>query len=286
MQKKIVTFSLFIFIAGASHAWASGHGPVFGFATPTNSKGEWAFDFGASLRRTAGNELTIRSMASYGFTPHLQFSLSVPGMPLTTHLSPSRNMAGDLEGTLAWRFHRNAFKAGTRFESTVFTGLVVPGLQKTPGVLGQLRRAPGAHVGIASGLASRSQYAWLGGGYTHFATSSGDRRPPVFNYSLVYGYRPPYLRKDYPYWDWRLFVEMTGEKWGAVRQFGSTLPGSAGHQVFLGPSTLGIYKNYAISGGVQFPVYRGTSSVFPREKYRVAINFSYFLFRFKGDHHP
>src|SRR5690348_9172031 len=26
--------------------WGSGHGPVFGYATPTNSQGEWSFDFG------------------------------------------------------------------------------------------------------------------------------------------------------------------------------------------------------------------------------------------------
>lgn len=51
--------------------------------------------------------------------------------------------------------------------------------------------------------------------------------------------------------------------------------------MFLGPSTLGIYKSFAISGGLQFHVYRATSSVFPREKVRVAVNVSYFLSRFK-----
>lgn len=79
---------------------------------------------------------------------------------------------------------------------------------------------------------------------------------------------------------------MTGEKWGSIRHLGVPLSNTGGHQVFLGPSTLGIYKSFAISGGAQFPVYRDTSSVFPREKVRVAVNVSYFLFRFKGDHHP
>ena len=32
---------------------ASGHGPLFGLATPTNSQGEWSFDEGISVERPA-----------------------------------------------------------------------------------------------------------------------------------------------------------------------------------------------------------------------------------------
>jgi hypothetical protein len=47
--------------------------------------------------------------------------------------------------------------------------------------------------------------------------------------------------------------------------------------VFVGPTTLGVYKNYAVSAGVQFPVYRDVSPMYPRERVRFAVNFSYFF---------
>ncbi len=99
----------------------------------------------------------------------------------------------------------------------------------------------------------------------------------MLTYSFVWGYRPPALRKDYPHWDWRGFLEMTGEKSGRVRRGGDFMPDTAGHQLFIGPSALGIYKNYAFEGGIQFPVYRDGGERFEREKLRFAINFSYFF---------
>ena len=53
-------------------AVASGHGPVFGLATPTNSQGEWSFDEGIFGRSTSlGSQASIRELLGYGFTPHL-----------------------------------------------------------------------------------------------------------------------------------------------------------------------------------------------------------------------
>jgi hypothetical protein len=60
-------------------AFASGHGPVFGYATPTNSQGEWSIDLGATGRNSvAGSDASVRTMVSYGFTPHLMWSVSAP----------------------------------------------------------------------------------------------------------------------------------------------------------------------------------------------------------------
>jgi len=55
------------------------------------------------------------------------------------------------------------------------------------------------------------------------------------------------------------------------------LPGSDSHQVFFGPTTLGVFKNYAVSAGVQMPVYQNVGPIYPRERVRFAINFSYFF---------
>jgi hypothetical protein len=144
-------------------------------------------------------------------------------------------------------------------------------------MLGDLRRAPGVYTAIATGVASRSHYVWGGIGNLHFAQRDGDRRPNLFTYSAVWGYRPQAWRKEYPDWDWRFLVEMTGEVSNKVRRAGLAMPGTGGHQIFLGPTMLGIYKNYAIEGGVQFPVFRDVGANFQRERFRFAVNFSYFF---------
>src|SRR5204863_197131 len=82
-------------------------------------------------------------------------------------------------------------------ESTASLGVVIPGPQQDSGVLGTLHRAPGVAGTLATGLASRSQYAWVGVGYTRFAVASNDRRPDTLSWSAVYGYRPPRLRRGY-----------------------------------------------------------------------------------------
>jgi hypothetical protein len=40
---------------------------------------------------------------------------------------------------------------------------------------------------------------------------------------------------------------------------------------------LGIYKNYALEGGMQFPVFRDVGANFQRERFRFAVNLSYFF---------
>ena len=59
---------------------------------------------------------------------------------------------------------------------------------------------------------------------------------------------------------------------------GLAMPGTEAHA-----NKLGIYKTFAISGGVQFPIYRNVGSVLSRERFRIAINFTYFLFK-HGQH--
>jgi hypothetical protein len=126
-------------------------------------------------------------------------------------------------------------------------------------------------------MASRRHYLWGGVGNTHFAANNGDHRPNLFTYSLVYAYRPPSGRKDYPHTDWRVFAEMTGEKFSSILKGGLTMPGTSGHQIFLGPTALVIMKNIGIEGGMQFPVFRDVGASFQRERFRYAVNLSYFF---------
>ena len=260
-------------------AFASGHGPVFGYATPVNSKGEWSFDMGLFGRSaSSGSQLTARSMVSYGFTPHLQLSIVAPALIQSSALPMSAMSGGEFQGNVAWRFHRQPNAIGRRFESTASVGLVAPGPQDSFGMFKGIRSAPGVTAWAATGVASRSSYLWVGAGIMRFAERDGDRRPDVVSTSLVFGYRPRSWRSDAHTWDWRVFGEMTGEHVGKTQRGGLLLPSSDVNQVFVGPTVLGIYKFFAVSGGVQFPVYRDVGAVFPRERVRFAVNVSYFLF--------
>lgn len=262
-------------------AIASSHGPVFGLATPTNSQGEWSFDQGIFDRTTSlGSQASIRELVGYGFTPHLTLSLTLPVVVGDIRLPPTRIQPGDdFDSTLAWRFQHNATRVGTRIESTAFAGLVVPGPQSGFRGVANTTNAPGVMVGAVTGRASLSQYLWLGSTFTRFSEHDGSKRPDVLDYSLVYGYRPPKWRRPPDKWDWRLFGELVGERSNRLRQATAAVANTQAHQVFVGPSALGIYRNYTISFGAQFPVYQNVGSEYPKERVRVAINFSYLLFQ-------
>jgi hypothetical protein len=153
----------------------------------------------------------------------------------------------------------------------------VPGPQDAGGPRSGLRRAEGFYSGVVTGMASRSQYIWGGASYQRYAESGGDRRPDLLFYSLVYGYRPQSWRTDYPRWDWRLFGELTGERGGSLQAGGIELARSQTHQVFLGPSLLGVYKQYGVSVGIQAPLYRAVSPIYGKERFRFTVNLAYFF---------
>lgn len=277
MKHTLALLSLLTLSVGAS---ASSHGPVFGLATPTNSKGEWSFDSGLFARSAAsGTNASLRELIAYGFTPHITVSFTAPLEFRGTTLPPTRIQPGDdFDASVAWRFQHNTTKIGTRIESTAFASVVAPGAQSGFKGVAHTTNAPGAMIGGVTGLASRSHYLWLGSTFTKFYEHGGDRRPDVLDYSLVYGYRPPKWRKEADKWDWRLFAELTGERSNRFLESNAIVPGTQAHQVFLGPSALGIYHNYTVSFGAQFPVYQDVGRLFPRERVRFAINFSYLLF--------
>jgi hypothetical protein len=226
-----------------------------------------------------GSQASLRGLVGYGFTPHLSLFVTAPAVIGDLQLSPTRIQPGaDFDATMKWRFQHRATKVGARIESTLYAGVASPGPQSGFHNLA-VNNAPGIMFGAVTGMASRSHYLWLGATFTKFYEHSGSKRPDVLDYSLVYGYRPPKWRRSADKWDWRIFAELVGEHSDRFLEAGSPVLQTQAHQVFLGPSLLGIYRNYTVSFGAQAPIYQSVGSVYPRERVRFAINFSYLLFQ-------
>lgn len=254
-----------------------GHGPSFGLATPTLPQGGW--NYNSTLMSVATGERGVMTRQSlwYGLTEHLQLNASVP-VALQSPSSLPTTRGGTMMGGLSslelstyWRFHRQYLGVGKRFEST----LLLSGLYPTRDYGAGRRSGPGAHVAAVTGYASRSIYAWAGGGYQHYASRDGDRAGDLQYGSLVFGWRPAYFRRASTS-DWRLFVEALGERLGPELRDGSTLTGTDGEKLFAGPTTLGLYGAWGLSAGVLVPLYQSVPET-QKEDLRLMFNFTYWF---------
>ena len=229
-------------------AAASGHGPVFGWATPTLGQGGWAIDQAWMCRAAedGDSDQLLRTMFSFGVTEDVQVSASLPVLVTSSgHMPTGRMMAmmsghRELEGLVAWRFHRQSVGPGARFESTAYAGVTVPLQNQHAGMF----TSPSASLALATGYASRAHYVWVGGGYQRYGANSSDQLGSVTSFSAVYGYRPAVLRLDYPKPDLRFFVEAVAERTGPARHTGTAAedPGShhsSGNDVPLQPAHAG-----------------------------------------------
>jgi hypothetical protein len=259
---------------------ASGHGPLFGAATPVLGKGGWSFD--AALMGRGTDEAiaqTLRSMIGFGVTEDVQISASLP-IDIGTHpiLPGGRMMASmsgnrDLEVLGGWRVHKRPVGIGGRVETTIFAGWTVP----FGGTHHGRPSAPALSLTAVTGLASRTHYVWVGGGHQQFFEDDRSRPGHVSTLSVVYGYRPPAWQMDYPRPDVRIFVEATAERIGRERLSGVELSETGGKAVFVGPSVLALYKAYGLEAGIQFPLYRDMRIWEPAERFRFGVNFAYFF---------
>jgi hypothetical protein len=284
-----IAMSLACLLSASRVVDASGHGPVFGGATPTLGKGGWSFDqalMGQVMDGPGESAPLLRSMISFGITEKLQISGSVPVPIGRANASSGRMMAmmsgnTDVESLIGWRFHTTPVGAGGRFESTVYAG----GLLPLGSTRGGIRASPAALVSVASGYASRSHYFWAGTSHVRHTDRDGDRLPSVTSVTVVYGYRPPAWRKDYPKPDLRFFIEAAGDLTGRTRHDRRAMPDSGGRVALVGPTLLLLYKAYALEGGALFPVYQRNRPSQPGERARLGLNFTYFFWPSAGKGH-
>jgi hypothetical protein len=84
------------------------------------------------------------------------------------------------------------------------------------------------------------------------------------------------MRTDSGRPDLRFFVEATFEDRQGDRIDGVD-QGAGARTLFLGPTSLLVYKAIAVEGGVLFPVYQREAAGSVPERLRLAFNVSYFF---------
>jgi hypothetical protein len=95
MKKRAVYVFLAGLVAGDHFVFASGHGPVFGLATPTNPKGGFSADL--TLMGGAGrgrNGSMLRGSLGYGVTENFKLSISAPVVIAESRRRFTRNSRG------------------------------------------------------------------------------------------------------------------------------------------------------------------------------------------------
>lgn len=249
---------------------------------------------------------------SYGIRENLQISFSAPfhvdhGEHPTGRFTALTPGDPQVEVLLGWRFFHSSPGVGTRNEATFYVG--GSGLtQHVPRADGPpLARQPGVYGALALGHVSRSYDVWVGAGYQHYAqwsSSIDDHQSDSLLSSFVLGWRPPFLNKDYPKPDWRIFWETTAEKDGLAQRDvtptgtggggghdhgtpppppppGTTgivvLPNSGGTGVFSGPTLLCTYRSVAFQGGVLFGLLDQPNGTQRHERYRIAAGVTYYF---------
>jgi hypothetical protein len=273
-----VGLGLILLLGASPVAVASGHGPVFGAATPTLGRGGWSLDQAWTVRTGEDDQRQqmLRTMLSFGVTENWQLSGSLPLTMGEGRFAPARMMSAmssdrEFEALTSYRFQRRTVGVGGRQESTFYVGGTAPlARRRNTAAIG-----PSIEGGLATGYASRAHYAWVGGALQHFFERDGGRFGDSRLLTAVYGYRPAALRTEgRP--DLRFFVEVTAEDRGAHRLAGIRQTTGA-RTVFVGPTSLLLHKAVGLEAGVLFPAYQRIDQASVKEHVRVAVNFAYFF---------
>jgi hypothetical protein len=266
-------------VSTAGPVLASGHGPVFGAATPTLGRGGWSLDQAWTLRGgdDEQRQQMLKTMLSFGVTENLQLSGSFPLVMEDGRLAPARMMSAmssdrEFEALTAYRFQRRTVGVGGRQESTFYVGATAPFERSRNGI----DAGPSIEAGISTGYASRAHYVWVGGAVQRYFERDGDRLGSSRLVTAVYGYRPTVLRTEAGKPDLRFFVEVTAED-RAAPQLAGTVAGAGTRTVFVGPTSLLLHKAIGVEAGVLFPAYQRVDAFSVKERVRVAVNVAYFF---------
>ncbi len=269
---------LFVLLIIAIAAPAYAHEPLFGLGPHTIYKGGVGIEVAVEGERASNSnekerELSLHTEIMYGITENLAVTLATPLVLKKSHDEGSGEYTGSGIGDITlrtkYRFW-NQDSPGTKDSAAFITGIKLPTGEdgKTP------KLGTGSTDFIFGLTAARESLRWYYFGDIRYRLNTrgsgnlkkGDR---VFA-DLAIGIRAwatEYLKPD--------LVFMAEVNWESLMRDefnGVDLNNSGGNRVFFAPSFFFTYRNWAVKGGVQIPLYQNLYGDQAEDKYRFKIS--------------
>lgn len=262
MLKIYLPIALSICVVSTS---ASAHGPIFSPGPETVFKG--GYEFHADIHREkSGNEQEdeIGTEVAYGITADWLVGIG-------THYSflkeeGERNDGfGNLELSTKYRFWRNDMRGAQ--ESLALLGDITLDTARDHPDPAPSEGATDVQLGLAYGYEGLKWQRWVSARYRYNGENDEavDRGDQVFVDAAV-GYRP--RTPEYYAVDTMWLLELNSEFTQRDEQADIGFRDSGGTELFLSPGFLVTYRNAALKGGVQIPIYSNLNGQQDTSDYR------------------
>jgi outer membrane putative beta-barrel porin/alpha-amylase len=271
---------VFFLVMLVSINFAFAHEPIFGLGPHVIFKGGVGVEVEIDEDRSSGNQETRRELAIdteiiYGITSDLAATLVIPGIldkvEKTATEDQSSSGFGDLSLRLKYRFWRRD-RPGIQDSAAIILG------GKSPTGDGNEKPKLGSGsidflFGLAVARESRRWYYF--GDFRYRLNTEADQfkaGDKIFADAAI-GIRP--WLTEYLEPDWVFLVEMNWETQQRNELFGQDVSNSGGDRLFISPAFFLTYRNWAVKGGVQVPVYQNLYGNQPEVDYRFALAMEY-----------
>lgn len=232
---------------------AFAHEPIFGVGPHTIFQGGVAAEVEGEFSKEA--IANVYELA-YGVTHSVTITSRLPLLYLHDG-DANRFGVGDGQLRFKWRFLR-IDSLGAQDSMALVGGIKLP--------TGNPRGEPPLGTGstdwlgaLTYGHEGRRWYWWTDVRYLLTTEGGGVDRGDVFFYDGAFGVRPWLLRYDQP--DLVVLAELNGRHIGAAHTANDAVPNTGGNVLTGGPAIFFTYRNYALKGGIAFPLWhslRGT----------------------------
>lgn len=252
------------------------HEPIFGLGPHLIYKGGVGVEVEIEGERSSGNQETERDLLIvteiiYGITSDLAATLVIPGILEKVEKTETEDRSssgfGDLSFRLKYRFWRRD-TPGTQDSAAIILGGKFPtGNEDKNPKLGS--GSTDFLIGLAAARESRRWYYF---GDLRYRLNTKDDQfkadDKIFADAAI-GIRP--WPTEYLEPDWVFLVESNWETQQRSEQFGQDVSDSGGDLLFISPGFFWTYRNWAVKGGVQVPVYQHLFGNQPEVDYRFAL---------------
>ncbi len=260
---------LSIFLTSVS---ALAHEPIFGLGPHTIFKGGVGLEMEFEGEKASGGgeverEYTLTSEIIYGITADLSATLAIPYILERSSINESSG-PGDVSVRTKYRFWRRD-GIGVQDAAAVILGVKLPtgDDDKTP------RLGSGSTDYLLALAIARESLKWYYFGDVRYRLNTegggGMRAGNGVFADLAIGIRTrrvEYLRPDLV-----VIAELNFESRDRNELFGVDFADSGGNRLFLSPSFFFTYRNWALKGGIQFPVDQDLNGNQPESDYRFSL---------------